>query len=103
MDLVDRLVEIVPEVHDDARLAAESLLSAENQIKLLEKLCRDGQQDKEGALGIATLLSPDVKDKASPWCKIMVRYDLPEDDGEDAGPQNGRRTTAAGKAAVRAE
>jgi hypothetical protein len=84
VQLVDKLAEVIGDMHDDSRTAAEHLLRAENQIKFIEKLCRDGQRDNEEALGIVSRLGPQVDDKAAPWCQILVRYHVDDQGAREA-------------------
>lgn len=84
VELLDRLVAMTEEVHEDSKPDATNLLPAAHQIKFIEKLCRDGQQEGEEALGVLTTLGPERTGRSIPWCQILVRFEVPNSQENDA-------------------
>jgi len=74
--LLDALLAI-PEndVTEEARAARGALRQPDNQMRFVDKLCRDGQSDGEEAFGILTSLQPERKKGQVPWCQILVIHE----------------------------
>lgn len=80
--VLDKLLKLPQSVVNEAGLKGiANLRVPNNQIGFIEKLCRDGQCDGEEAFGILTSLQAKRAGALSPWCQILVSYELaPESD-----------------------
>ena len=88
-EVLEKLAQATDKVHDTAKGDLANLLSAKNQIKFMEKLCRQGQQDGEDAFGVLSTLGSALTGEKAPWCQIVITFHAPNEGAEGHIPDEG--------------
>jgi hypothetical protein len=76
VELLDKLLEMrVEELREEDRGIIGTLAAPSNQMKFIEKLCREGLKDGDDAYGIVSSLQRPRSKGIIPWCQILVSHE----------------------------